>query len=78
MDLWTARSVYLAYVKLEVGQLGYLPSNHGQCPYPLLTERMVAATAAWARDRNNRGTKVNRQFSTDDARMKLRRLYPTF
>jgi hypothetical protein len=41
-------------------------------------ERMVAATAAWERDRNNRGAKVKWQFSTNDARMKLRKLYPTF
>jgi hypothetical protein len=41
-------------------------------------ELMVATTAAWERDRNNRSAKVKWQFSTDDARMKLRRLYPAF
>jgi hypothetical protein len=40
-------------------------------------ELMVAATSAWEHDRNNRGAKVKWQFSTDDARIKLRRLYPT-
>lgn len=40
-------------------------------------EQMTAATCAWEYDRNNRGTKVNWQFTTDDARQKLRRLYPT-
>ncbi|GHU15922.1 transposase [Betaproteobacteria bacterium] len=39
-------------------------------------ELMAAATAAWEHDRNNRGAKVKWQFSTDDARIKLRRLYP--
>jgi hypothetical protein len=40
-------------------------------------ELMAAATAAWECDRNNRGAKVKWQFSTDNARIKLRRLYPT-
>jgi len=33
--------------------------------------------AAWENDRNGRATKVNWQFTTADARMKLRRLYPS-
>lgn len=32
---------------------------------------------AWQNHRNNRNAKVNWQFTTDDARIKLRRLYPT-
>ena len=31
---------------------------------------------AWKTDRNSTGTKVNWQFTTTDARIKLRRLYP--
>lgn len=31
---------------------------------------------AWNRDRNSRNARVEWQFSTDDARIKLRRLYP--
>lgn len=34
--------------------------------------------AAWQESRNNKNAKVNWQFTTDDARIKLRRLYPTF
>ena len=34
--------------------------------------------AAWQRARNNRQCKINWQFTTPDARIKLRRLYPTF
>ncbi|MBN2294529.1 MAG: IS630 family transposase [Pirellulales bacterium] len=34
--------------------------------------------AAWKTDRNVAGTKVNWQFTTADARIKLRRLYPSF
>jgi hypothetical protein len=33
---------------------------------------------AWQNYRNNKNSKVNWQFTTDDARIKLSRLYPTF
>jgi hypothetical protein len=33
--------------------------------------------AAWQRTRDNKNAKVNWQFTTEDARIKLRRLYPT-
>ena len=32
---------------------------------------------AWQKNRNNKGAKVNWQFTADDARIKLKRLYPT-
>jgi hypothetical protein len=35
-------------------------------------------TSAWQEHRNNKGAKVNWQFTTKDARIKLKRLYPTF
>ena len=35
------------------------------------------AVMAWQAHRNNRNAKVNWQFTTEDARVKLRRLYPT-
>ena len=38
---------------------------------------MIAEVTAWQQDRNNRDAKINWQFSTDDARIKLRKLYPT-
>ncbi len=31
----------------------------------------------WQNHRNNQNAKINWQFATDDARIKLRRLYPT-
>jgi transposase len=34
--------------------------------------------AAWQESRNNKNAKVNWQFTADDARIKLKRLYPTF
>lgn len=37
---------------------------------------MQAEVAAWTTDRNNRTRKINWQFTTADARIKLQRLYP--
>lgn len=34
-------------------------------------------SSAWQQHRNNKGAKVNWQFTTKDARIKLKRLYPT-
>lgn len=39
---------------------------------PTLRQRMET----WAKDRNNRSKKIDWQFETSDARIKLRRLYP--
>lgn len=39
-------------------------------------EKMRRKVAAWNTDRNNRQSTVDWQFRTDDARIKLKRLYP--
>ena len=39
-------------------------------------EQLVHETEMWNRDRNNSANKVNWQFTTKDARIKLKRLYP--
>lgn len=39
-------------------------------------EKMRTEVSAWNSDRNNRQTKVDWQFTTSDARTKLKRLYP--
>ena len=39
-------------------------------------DKMRAKVAAWNTDRNNRQTNVDWQFRTNDARIKLKRLYP--
>jgi hypothetical protein len=39
-------------------------------------EKMKSKVAAWNIDRNNRQSKVDWQFSTKNARIKLKRLYP--
>ncbi len=41
-------------------------------------EALDRELAAWQRRRNQEAGKVNWQFTTEDARVKLRRLYPTF
>jgi hypothetical protein len=38
--------------------------------------RMQNEVAVWEKSRNNRNSKINWQFTTDDARIKLLRLYP--
>jgi hypothetical protein len=37
---------------------------------------MQSEVAAWERDRNNSSKKIDWQFTTHDARIKLKRLYP--
>lgn len=39
-------------------------------------EKMRAHVSAWSDDRNNRHSQVDWQFTTKDARIKLKRLYP--
>lgn len=39
-------------------------------------EDMKTEIATWERDRNNRSKKINWQFTTSEARIKLTRLYP--
>ena len=40
-------------------------------------EKVMGEAAAWQSHRNNKDVKVNWQFTTDDARIKLSRLYPS-
>lgn len=41
-------------------------------------ELLVTETAAWERNRNEHRTTIDWQFTTTDARIKLKRLYPSF
>ncbi|MGH8749717.1 MAG: IS630 family transposase [Burkholderiales bacterium] len=41
-------------------------------------ESLIKQVAAWQNDRNNTHAKADWQFTTADARVKLKRLYPTF
>ena len=38
---------------------------------------LIEKVTAWEKRRNARGSTVNWRFTTDDARIKLHRLYPT-
>jgi hypothetical protein len=40
-------------------------------------DEMQAATHAWEKRRDNAESRINWQFTSDDARIKLKRLYPT-
>src|SRR5690554_5471573 len=40
-------------------------------------EKVKQEVAAWQENRNNKGGKINWQFTTRDARVKLRKLYPS-
>jgi len=40
-------------------------------------DKVISESAAWQNHRNNKDAKVNWQFTTDDARIKLSRLYPS-
>ena len=39
---------------------------------------LIREIDAWQSDRNNKANKVDWQFTTEDARIKLRKLYPTY
>ena len=55
-----------------------LSALKGQClnrRIPLI-EQMRKEVAAWQMDRNNRTAKIDWRFTTQDARIKLKRLYP--
>ncbi|MDR1055402.1 MAG: IS630 family transposase, partial [Prevotellaceae bacterium] len=40
-------------------------------------ETMKKEAFAWQRDRNNRNAMINWRFTNDNARIKLKKLYPT-
>jgi len=52
----------------------------GQCLNRRIAEIEIVRkeVRAWQKFRNNKNAKVNWQFTTNDARIKLTRLYPTF
>ena len=41
-------------------------------------DKIQQQVEVWQTDRNNKKATIKWRFSTDDARIKLRRLYPTF
>ena len=59
-------------VEIEIGVL------RGQCLDRRIPDKMtlIEEVAAWENDRNKAHTKADWQFTTADARVKLKRLYP--
>jgi hypothetical protein len=41
-------------------------------------KEIASETKAWEEHRNNKGAKINWQFTTKDSRIKLNKLYPSF
>jgi hypothetical protein len=57
-----------------------LNALHSQCLDRRIPDKplLIQEVAAWEKERNQEGATVNWQFTTQDARIKLRRLYPSF
>jgi transposase len=53
-------------------------NNHGLSERIPTIEQMREEAAAWNRRRNKEAAKINWRFTTADARIKLKRLYPQF
>jgi hypothetical protein len=52
--------------------------NHGLSKRIPSIEQMKKEVAVWNKTRNLSAGKINWRFTTDDARIKLKRLYPLF
>jgi hypothetical protein len=52
---------------------------NGQClnRHIATMDKVVEEVAAWQENRNNKNSKINWQFTNTDARIKLKRLYPS-
>jgi hypothetical protein len=52
---------------------------NGQClnRHIATKEEVIREVAAWQEHRNNKGAMINWRFTTNDARIKLKRLYPS-
>jgi hypothetical protein len=71
---WTPKhGSWLNMAEIELSAL------NRQCLNRSIPDKMTLAreTAAWATERNDKDATVNWRFTTDDARIKLKRLYPS-
>lgn len=64
---------WLNIAEIELGVLSRQCLNRRISDQPTLSREV----AAWQNQRNNAATSVNWRFTTDDARIKLKHLYPT-
>jgi len=74
---WHYTPKHGSWLNMAESELGVLAS---QCLDRRVAERQKLETeiAAWEADRNKYHTKAIWQFTTEDARIKLKHLYPTF
>lgn len=63
---------WLNMAEIEIGVL----SRQALSGYIATKEEMMGRVAAWQTDRNAQQSTVNWQFTTQDARVRLKRLYP--
>ena len=74
---WHFTPKHGSWLNMAEGELAVLA---GQCLARRIKDKdaLIAEAAAWNADRNARNAKVNWRFTTADARIKLKRLYPRF
>jgi DDE superfamily endonuclease len=74
---WHYTPKHGSWLDLAESELGALSS---QCLDRRIPDKqtLIEEVAAWSRDRNARHAKANWRFTTSDARIKLKRLYPSF
>ena len=74
---WHYTPKHGSWLDMAESELGVLSS---QCLGRRIPDKqtLIVEVAAWEKDRNKRHTKADWQFTTADARIKLKRLYPRF
>ena len=74
---WHYTPKHGSWLDLAESELGVLSS---QCLDRRIPDKqdLIEEIAAWEHDRNANQTKANWQFTTQDARLKLKHLYPSF
>lgn len=74
---WHYTPKHGSWLDLAESELGALSS---QCLNRRIPDKpmLVKEVAAWNADRNKHNAKADWQFTTDDARIKLKHLYPSF
>src|SRR5450756_2550566 len=72
---WHYTPKHGSWLDMAESELGVLSS---QCLGRRIPDKqtLIVEVAAWEKDRNKRHTKADWQFTTADARIKLKRLYP--
>ena len=73
---WHYTPKHGSWLDLAESELGVLASQCLDCQIPD-KQTIIAEVAAWVRDRNKNHAVAEWHFTTDDARIKLNRLYPS-